>query len=199
MFCIELRFTEPPVEVVCQIFPWIEQAESDYKKRFSKLGRIGVDQALVYFLDALKWFRVVLAQDVAILASKYPTMGILKFSPFSDESFKQFAETAAPLVAKAELDARRALKELPDEFAESIQAILKTNHIVQEQSYAELKRSNEALQNDVSRLQHSLLDLESNSSRLRLKRKVPVDFEVCEYPLANESHIDSTNIHLSIA
>ncbi|KAJ3536673.1 hypothetical protein NMY22_g5932 [Coprinellus aureogranulatus] len=164
---------EPPKHLVSQLFPWIESEEQKLADRMQRLGpQVARDIALSNFLETLKWFRVVLLQDVAVLSHKHPNMGILKHAPFNSQAFREFAQSAGPIVQKAEEDARHALKNMPEDYTQSVIGLMETTQIRQDTAFSELQRSHDALLAEVVMMREDMSQLvKPQGSRSSRKRK----------------------------
>ena len=127
-----LKFQVPPPELVGSIFPWIEEEQTALKERIARLGKVAKDEALMYFLALLKHLRMVLLQDAAVLSSKYPGIPLFQFLPLNSEAFKTFSASSAQIIEIAESEARENLKNLPQQYATSIQGFMKTALLKQE-------------------------------------------------------------------
>ena len=88
-----LTATEPPPELLVNVFPWIEKERMALNVCSKLEGRRGQDNALSALLDLLVYFRRVLLQDAAVFFAMYPSFPIFKFSPFNSVLFQQFFVT----------------------------------------------------------------------------------------------------------
>ena len=147
--CSYLKFQVPPPELVGSIFPWIEEKQTALKERIARLGRVAKDEALFYFLALLKHLRTVLLQDAAVLSLKYPGIPLFQFPPFNSEAFKSFSASSTQIIEIAESEARENLKNLPQQYAMSIQGFMKTALLKQELHQMRLEKSNSSLCEDV--------------------------------------------------
>lgn len=124
--------TEPPLELMQQVFPWIEEKQAALEAR-STANPNARDFALKQFLTLLKWLRRVLLQDVAVLStSSYGTIPLFAFAPFNTAAFQTFASGSATVIQRAAEDARLQLQNLPDQFAHTFRGLL-ANHTLEQQ------------------------------------------------------------------
>jgi hypothetical protein len=77
-------------------------------------------------------FRRVLLQDCAILFTKYPTLALFKYAPFTSHVFHQFSFDSLRAIQNAEVSARQNLQQLPEKMASTFRGILATNSLHQE-------------------------------------------------------------------
>ncbi|KAG1874883.1 hypothetical protein F4604DRAFT_1925032 [Suillus subluteus] len=102
----------PPLALLEEIFPFIEQAQEDLKDR-TQCSQLATDIALHQFLSVLLWFRLVLLQDAALLYTKHPKIPMFRFKPFNTQCFWDYAHDAVQAVMQAEEQARMAFHNLP--------------------------------------------------------------------------------------
>ncbi|KAF5324667.1 hypothetical protein D9611_004415 [Ephemerocybe angulata] len=140
---------KPPEQLVSAIFPWIEEEEVAYRSRLEDHGPDARDNALVYFLSLLRILRVILVQDLAVMAARHPDLFVLRFSPFNTEAFRNFARESSAILDTVEAEAMANLKHLPEQFAASVSGALKSTMIKQEKHRREVEQQNEDLRNDV--------------------------------------------------
>ncbi|KAE8212281.1 hypothetical protein CF327_g4070 [Tilletia walkeri] len=79
---------EPPQELARSLFPWVEAKEEDIKKRLLHGGES--DAAALEFLAMLKFMRVVLLQDMAMLQENHPSFPFFSTAPFNTTAFFTF-------------------------------------------------------------------------------------------------------------
>ncbi|TFY74023.1 hypothetical protein EWM64_g9989 [Hericium alpestre] len=82
---------EPPGDLLCLLFPWVEQEQRALAVRMQQ-SCLAIDIALESFLKVLLWFRRVLLQDAAILYCRNSTYPIFNLPPFNSQAFRNFAE-----------------------------------------------------------------------------------------------------------
>jgi hypothetical protein len=173
-----LKFQVPPPELVGSIFPWIEEEETALKERIACLGKVAQDEALFYFLALLKHLRMVLLHDAAVLSSKYPGIPLFQFPPFDSEAFKSFSASSTQIIEIAESEARENLKNLPQQYATSIQGFMKTALLKQESHQTHLEKSNSSLCEDVRQTKdfvRAFLTLQGTNCSRGVKRKAMDD------------------------
>jgi len=194
-----LKFQVPPPELVGLIFPWIEEEQTALKERMARLGKVAKDEALMYFLVLLKHLRMVLLQDAAVLSSKYPGIPLFQFPPFNSEAFKSFSASSAQIIETAESEARENLKNLPEQYATSIQGFMKTALLKQESHQTRLEKSNLSVCEDVRQTKdivRAFLALQGTKSSRGVKRKAMDDLStLLEGRLRVISHIHYININ----
>lgn len=130
--------SDPPPELLRQIYPWIEKEYADFRERRQKLGRIAQDPALQFFLDLLLELRRVLLQDAAILYTRYPGTPIFQHSPLNTQLFRDFAASSIEILAAAEREAQQQLSQLPETYANMVRNTAIANQIETEKMRAEL-------------------------------------------------------------
>ncbi|KAE8244924.1 hypothetical protein A4X13_0g6169 [Tilletia indica] len=81
---------EPPQELARMIFPWVESKEQDIKKRLLHGGES--DAAALEFLAMLKFLRVVLLQDMAMLQETNTMLPLFTTAPFNTHAFSAWKE-----------------------------------------------------------------------------------------------------------
>ena len=168
----------PPPELLNSIFPWIEEEEIALADRIVRFGKIAKDEALIYFLNLLKYLRRVLMQDAAVLCSAYSDLPIFRFPPFDTQIFKTFSATSVQIIEKAESDARENLKNLPEQYAMSIQGFMKTALLKQELHQTLLEESNSGLRDDIGQMKdviNAVLVLQGKGTSKGVKRKAMED------------------------
>jgi len=176
---ITIIFLEPPPDVMNALFPWVEKEEALLAERLVKYGKIAKDESLVYFLSLLKYLRLVLAQDAAVLASTYPGLPVFNFAPFNTLSFRSFSQSSVDIIQKTEETVRENLKNLPEHYATSLDGLMKTALIKQEQHQMQLEQSNARMLAEMNKMKEvfkaSLALQSSKSSSRGLKRKAVED------------------------
>jgi len=194
-----LKFQVPPPELIVSIFPWVEEKQVALKERIACIGRVAKDEALFYFLALLKYLRKVLLQDAGVLFSKYPSIPLFQFPPFDSEAFKSFSASSAQIIETAESDARQNLKNLPEQYATSIQGFMKTALLKQESHQTRLEKSNLSVCEDVRQTKdivRAFLALQGTKSSRGVKRKAMDDLStLLEGRLRVISHIHYININ----
>jgi hypothetical protein len=98
----------------------------------TKHGVIAKDNSLVYFLNVLRFFRLVLLQDVAaIAATKQTDLSILQYPPFNTPAFLNFARSAGSIIEQAENSNRENLRNIPQQLAQTFAGQLTAVNIQQ--------------------------------------------------------------------
>jgi len=177
-FAALINFKFPSPELVGSIFPWIEEEQTALKERIARLGRVAKDEALFYFLAFLKHLRTALLQDAAVLLSKYPGIPLFQFPPFNSEAFKSFSASSTQIIEIAESEARENLKNLPQQYAMSIQGFMKTALLKQESHQMRLEKSNLSLCEDIRQTKDfvcAFLTLQGTNCSRGVKRKAMDD------------------------
>jgi hypothetical protein len=168
----------PPPELLGSIFPWIEEEELALADRVVRFGKVAKDEALVYFLNLLKYLRTVLMQDAAVLCSAYSNLPIFRFAPFDTQTFKTFSATSTQIIKNAESDAHENLKNLPEQYAMSIQGFMKMALLKQELHQTLLEESNSGLRDDIGQMKdviNAVLVLQGKATSRGVKRKAMED------------------------
>ena len=168
----------PLPELLGSIFPWIEEEELVLADHVVRFGKVAKDEALVYFLNLLKYLRTVLMQDAAVLCSAYSNLPIFRFAPFDTQTFKTFSATSTQIIKNAESDAHENLKNLPEQYAMSIQGFMKTALLKQELHQTLLEESNSGLKDDIGQMKdviNAILVLQGKATSRGVKRKVMED------------------------
>ena len=93
--------TDPPTDVASYLFPWVEDEFAALKVRMVQ-SRHNRDIALKQFLKLLKWLRIMLVQDCALLHAQHPHCPIFGFALFTFPNFTDFSANTAMLVTAAE-------------------------------------------------------------------------------------------------
>ncbi|PPQ68023.1 hypothetical protein CVT24_002932 [Panaeolus cyanescens] len=132
-----------------EIFPWIETEEIAYanRKLNKKKNQDPHDGALEYLLAVLKYLRLVLIQDCALLYCETPHAPIFQYSPFNSETFQSFALTTTNIIQNAEDHRQRHLQNLPSVMQESLRGSMESNRI---QALAHQQRIEESHQHMTS-------------------------------------------------
>lgn len=113
---------EPPASVVAQIFPWVDTELEAYHARVAENPK-AIDIALVQLITLLRWLRVVLVQDVAILAHRAPQSLIFNYAPFNSAEFRAFADGADARLQEVEERVRTGMQHLPEDYQASMRAL----------------------------------------------------------------------------
>src|ERR1700678_1026491 len=142
-----LTATEPPPELLVNVFPWIEKERMALNVRSKLEGRHGQDNALSALLDLLVYFRRVLLQDAAVLSAMYPCFPIFKFSPCDSVLFQQFSASSLEIITRTEADIRHQLARLPEDVAATFKGLL-TSSAMQDE---EIRQSLKSTQNNMER------------------------------------------------
>ncbi|KAE8217270.1 hypothetical protein CF319_g8604 [Tilletia indica] len=79
---------EPPASLSDQLWPQATREEANVRERHANGGQ--TDQAALSFLELIKWLRIVLLQDAALLSTAYPLLPLWSMPPFSSPAFDQF-------------------------------------------------------------------------------------------------------------
>ncbi|KAE8208771.1 hypothetical protein CF327_g7018 [Tilletia walkeri] len=79
---------EPPQELAQSIFPWVEPSYKQIQARVLVGGKS--DSAALEFLTMLKFLRVVLLQDAAILQDQYPSPFLFSYAPLNTKAFSNY-------------------------------------------------------------------------------------------------------------
>ncbi|CAD6889532.1 unnamed protein product [Tilletia caries] len=79
---------DPPSSLCDALWPQAAREEAAVRARHASGGQ--VDQAAISFLDLLKWLRVVMLQDAALLSTAHPSLPLWSLPPFSSPDFDQF-------------------------------------------------------------------------------------------------------------
>lgn len=127
-----LHPSEPPQELLNEVFPFIEAEEAALRLR-EKANHHARDIALKQFLRLLQWCRHVLLQDAALLFVNNPHAAVLKYPPFNTSSFHEFASGSVTAIDAAEQQSRLALRNLPRQMEQSMRGILTTNSLEMQQ------------------------------------------------------------------
>ena len=156
---------EPPSDLLQQVFPWIEREQAALEAR-SVANPNARDFALKHFLALLKWLRLVLLQDMAVLSTSYPSLPILAFAPFNTASFRGFATSSAATIHRAAEEARLQLQNLPDMYAQTFRGLVASSALEQQRIFTKQSHQIRELTQTVEKLSE-LLDMQSASKRSR--------------------------------
>jgi hypothetical protein len=66
----------------------------------------------------------VLLQDAAVLSTSHHGLPIFHYAPFNTPAFRTFADTSTAVMAQAEVDAKLALHNLPENVAHSFRGMV---------------------------------------------------------------------------
>ncbi|CAD7066736.1 unnamed protein product [Tilletia caries] len=80
----------PPDALCSKLWPQATQAEISVRERHSCGGE--VDQAALSFLELIRWIRVVLLQDAALVSTAHPSLPLWSIEPFSSSDFAAFRQ-----------------------------------------------------------------------------------------------------------
>ncbi|CAD6970244.1 unnamed protein product, partial [Tilletia controversa] len=122
---------DPPTDLARKLWPQVDEAETAVRARQAAGGE--KDEAALAFLEMMRWLRLVLLQDAALLSTTYPSLPIWSMEPFTSTEFHAFrsaltttiAGTPHPLeVTVTELIPRlgHALSDLRSSVAETTEA-----------------------------------------------------------------------------
>ena len=107
--------------------------------------------------------RVVLLQDAAVLRAKYPDLHLSKYAPFNSPTFLEFSRASTAIIETAEAEARHQLESLPETVSRSMQGILETISVRQQQKRIELAAQQQRDQQKVSESLHFIEGLMINT------------------------------------
>lgn len=169
-------FTDPPNEILEQLFPWIEQEQAALLSR-EHANPLARDIALRQFLSTMISFRRVLVQDLAVLFTQTPQALIYTFAPFNSTVFREFATNSTAAINAAEETARLAFKNLPQHMVASMQGVLATQNIAFERERQAYQAQMESMQNQMGEMK-TLLELVAGSKR---QRRTHGMFLTCKY------------------
>ncbi|KAE8242322.1 hypothetical protein A4X06_0g7014 [Tilletia controversa] len=79
---------DPPTTLASKIWPQIQTSETAVRARHASGGQ--KDEAALAFLEVMRWLRVVLLQDAALLSTSFPSLPIWSVEPFTSEDFRTF-------------------------------------------------------------------------------------------------------------
>lgn len=105
------------------VFPWIDKELSELESR-TRRNRFCQDIALRQFLLVMKWFRLVLLQDLAVIYTMNPHCYIFGYAPFNSPSFREYAIRSSLIISTANEEAERAVKQLPEAMASSMRGVI---------------------------------------------------------------------------
>jgi hypothetical protein len=158
--------TEPPSELMQQVFPWIEKEQAALEAR-SAANSNARDFALKHFLTLLKWLRRVLLQDVAVLStSSHGFIPLFDFAPFNMAAFRTFAADSDTVIRRAAENARLQLQNLPDLYAHTFRGLVASSTLEQQRIFTAQSRQIEDLSQTVEQLV-SLIEMQSASKNSR--------------------------------
>jgi Centromere DNA-binding protein complex CBF3 subunit, domain 2 len=144
--------SEPPAELLAQVFPWVEREQAALLSR-TRDNPLSNDMALKQFLRLLIWLRKVLLQDAAVLFTQDPTFPIFRYSIFQSTTFRAFAAASQLTLTDAEEKARLAFEHLPDHLIRSLRGVLADTRMEQQQDREEHRRQLSAMDERFSRVE----------------------------------------------
>lgn len=124
-FFVARAALDVPEELLALIFPWVEAEEAALQARYRE-NPANQDIAAKQLFRLLKWFRRVLAQDLAVLYSREPRWQSLVFDvkPFNLPIFDTFARGVASRLADIERTARLRLDQFPERIASGFRSAI---------------------------------------------------------------------------
>jgi hypothetical protein len=160
------NFSEPPAELLAEVFPWIEREQAALQSRI-RANTLSNDMALKQFLRLLIWLRKVLIQDAAILFTQDPNCPIFQYSVFRSASFRTFAAGSQLALADAEEKARLAFENLPGHLVRSLRGVLTDTRMEQQQDREEHRLQLSAMEERFTRVEVLLETLVGSKGRRR--------------------------------
>ncbi|TEB25581.1 hypothetical protein FA13DRAFT_1796293 [Coprinellus micaceus] len=98
----------------------------------------------------LAYFRQVLLQDAAVLATKHRSKFLLlNYRPFNTPEFRECAEASTMMIARVELEVRESLQNLPAVPAKSMTGVVESMRIENRGSHCVLLQQNQDMRRDV--------------------------------------------------
>jgi len=87
---------EPPQSIQQQLWPWLDHWQTRFELRAQGLnyqqgGLNHDDLAAVGFLKLLRWLRIVLPQDLAVLQPSFPSLPFYRHAPFYGDVWDAYA------------------------------------------------------------------------------------------------------------
>ncbi|KAE8262475.1 hypothetical protein A4X09_0g7453, partial [Tilletia walkeri] len=79
---------DPPNDLARKLWPQVDEAETAVRARQAAGGE--KDEAALAFLEMMRWLRLVLLQDAALLSTTYPSLPIWSMEPFTSTEFHAF-------------------------------------------------------------------------------------------------------------
>jgi Transcriptional activator of glycolytic enzymes len=131
------------------------------------------------------WFRRVLLQDAAVLATSHPAAPAFQYPPFNSVAFRSFAASSAELIARAEENARLALERLPENYAHTFQGLVQGVTLEQQRAAMQNTAQINALTQTVESMK-AFLEMERRSKRPRTQRQKSGKLFVCHVCLVEE-------------
>ena len=140
-------------------------------------------------------------QDAAVLCSAYSDLPIFRYAPFDTQTFKAFSVTSTQIIKNVESDACENLKNLPEQYAMSIQGFMKTALLKQELHQTLLEESHSGLWDDIGQMKdvmNAVLILQGKGTSRGVKRKAMEDLSaliscVFKNNISLKSHLLSLN------
>lgn len=140
-------------------------------------------------------------QDAAVLCSAYSDLPIFRYAPFDTQTFKAFSVTSTQIIKNVESDACENLKNLPEQYAMSIQGFMKTALLKQELHQTLLEESHSGLWDDIGQMKdvmNAILILQGKGTSRGVKRKAMEDLSaliscVFKNNISLKSHLLSLN------
>ena len=160
-----------PAELLCTVFPWIEEQRAKLDARFALDARMQ-DYALRNFLELLVWLRLVLLQDAVILFNEHPECGVWNFAPFNTPGFRQFAAQAVTVLQTAEAEAAAAVRNLPEACARTMQGIATHSLVQQRQQFDTMHANMRGMASTMQNLESAVTDIARGRTGRRRKNKV---------------------------
>ena len=152
-----------------QVFPWIEQEQAALDAR-SAANPNARDFALKHFLTLLKWLRLVLLQDMAVLSTSYSSLPLMAFAPFNTTSFRDFAASSAAIIHHAAEEARLQLQKLPDLYAQTFRGLVTSSTLEQQRIFTAQSHQIRELTETVEKMSE-LLNMQPALKRSQHRRK----------------------------
>ncbi|TEB21579.1 hypothetical protein FA13DRAFT_1799712 [Coprinellus micaceus] len=98
----------------------------------------------------LAYFRRVLLQDAAVLATKHGSKFLLlNCRPFNTPEFRECAEASTTMIARVESEVRESLQSLPAVPAKSMTGVVESMRIENGNSHRVLLQQNQDMRRDV--------------------------------------------------
>jgi hypothetical protein len=158
---------DPPMRLQKKVFPklnkWLKKIE-DNNDDIDKSG------SFMNFVEALKWFRIVILQDSVFLKEKFPDSCLWDHTLFEDAEYIEFAESV-----------RNACQEASDPASQSILTIAPQIASMMNTKFAQSDQKTDILREEVVKVRETLMEIQTQTN------------DILQGNLINEMRFDLTS------